>query len=42
MQNGRYLDGDLVAAIVYCRSEHTLSTDSRFIRDEFAIRESIS
>lgn len=41
MQNGLYLDGDLVAAIVYCRSQHILS-DSRLLRDEFAIRESIS
>jgi hypothetical protein len=42
MPNGLYLDGDLLAAIVYCRSQHMLSTGSRFRRDEFAIRESAS
>ena len=36
-----YLDGDLVAAIAYCRRQHMLST-SRFRRDEFAMRESVS
>jgi hypothetical protein len=42
MEKDFYLDGDLVVAIVYCRRQHMLSTGSRFRRDEFAMRESVS
>ena len=39
MQNALSLDGDLVAAIVYCRHRHMLSTGSWFLLDEFDIGE---